>query len=98
MELRKAILLFFFGIVIISVMLASFGVTMQKIDFILVNFVIPLLLGILLSAFIGSVIKPILGDFFEGWDLEYNIYGITFDVPSFPVPLIIWIVKLIVFG
>ena len=99
MELKKAIQIFFYGIILIVLVGALIGLSTKALDNVTGLF-ISLAVSLILSAFVGKIIEAFSDDTLKEifWVVEFEVFGYEVELPISLFTIFTIIIKIWWFG
>ena len=99
MDLKKAIQIFFYGIILIALVGTLIGLSTKALDNIIGLF-ISLAVSLILSAFVGKIIEAFSDDTLKEifWVVEFEVFGYEIELPISLFTILTIVIKLWWFG
>ena len=95
MKFKLAVKIFVGLIFVLAIVLASMGYTGSQIDRVL-NWLIPIGISFVLSAFVGEILEKFTGEFFKKIYLSFPLWKFRVNIPLFLI--LVFLIKIWWFG
>jgi hypothetical protein len=95
MKFKTAVQIFVGGIVILAIVMALVGFEGGQIDNV-INWLIPIGISFMLSAFVGEWLEVLTGDFFKEIYLSFPVWKFRVNIPLFVI--LVFLIKVWWFG